>query len=146
MQFLMMNEYDKGYDSKLSDRINTMRRYCKSWTDRQYADNLGDYMKREKIGNCTDISAVTINSITLQNAGFKGDILYASMFKDDVISNHAAVLIRGSKGNETLNKDSVILDNWLGGVFKYGDWLKILQKLYGTKGISTYIDKSFEIK
>ena len=54
--------------------------------------------------------------------------------------NHVAVLVRDKKDKtEKHSKNSIVVDNWLGGVFKYSDWLKVMQKLYGSNEIHTYI-------
>ena len=97
-------------------------------------------MQERKIGNCTDTACVTADAINKNESAYRADFLYASILNGDMISNHVAVLIQDKAGsNDKLNPDSVVLDNWLGGVFKYKDWVKVIKNLYNSNSISTYV-------
>lgn len=146
MQQLLLDESSPAYEKTLLNKINKMRDKCRSFNTKQYVNNLEKQIKLRGIGNCTDISALSINNILKKNSVHKGELIYATMVKDKTILNHAAVLIKSKNSDDELNKDSIILDNWLGGIFKYQDWIKIMKTLYNTRKTSTYIDTSFWIE
>lgn len=141
MQDIITNPLSQDYDFDLNKKINEMRKTCRN--NGNYAENIAKQMKAKKIGNCCDISAVTQNILNKKNTDYKGDLLYASILSDNVLCNHIAVLVRQkSETGKTPQKDALVLDNWLGGVFKYENWIKILKKIYNSKEVSTYIDYS----
>ncbi len=137
MQQLVLNPLSPNYDSTLTDNINKMRKECRSKDN--YGKNLKARMKERKIGNCTDISLVTAEDINQKQDKYNAKLLYASILNDDVISNHVAVLVKDKNENDKVEADSIILDNWLGGVFKYNDWVKIVKHLYNSNSVSTYV-------
>ena len=97
-------------------------------------------MKERKIGNCTDIALVTAEEINNSQSKYNAKFVYASILNDDLISNHVAVLVQDRQENaDKLNAESLVLDNWLGGIFKYNDWVKIIKKLYNSNNVSTYV-------
>ena len=129
----------KRYQS-LMPQINNMRKECRK--HKSYVTELKKQVQFQKIGNCTDISAITKDDINKTISPYKGDYIYASIAKDDTLMNHVAVLVRDKKDKtEKHSKNSIVVDNWLGGVFKYSDWLKVMQKLYGSNEIHTYISE-----
>lgn len=136
MQELILNPLSPDYDLSLSDSINKMRQECRKSTD--YAQSLKNKMLERKIGNCTDIALVTANEINQKQGNCRAKLLYARILNDNVISNHVAVLVKNKSESDKLTPDSIVLDNWLGGVFKYSDWLKIVKQIYNSKEVSTY--------
>ena len=141
MQELVLDKNSPNFDKTLMQRINNMRKNCRSFSPKVYLEKLSKEVKLKKIGNCTDVSAVSINEMNKMNSNCKGELVYATILKDEVFYNHAAVLV-DSKKDSKLDKHSIILDNWLGGVFEYKDWIKIISKLYKTNAINCYVDKS----
>ena len=137
MQQLVLNPLSPEFDLTLTDKINKMRKECRS--EGNYAKNLKTRMKERKIGNCTDIALVTADDI---NNKYKAELLYASILSDDVISNHVAVLVKDKDEKNEVSTNSIVLDNWLGGVFKYSDWVKIVKHLYNSNSVSTYVADS----
>lgn len=141
MQDIITNPLSQDYDFDLNKKINEMRKTCRN--NENYAENIAKQMKAKKIGNCCDISVVTQNILNKKNTDYKGDLLYASILSDNALCNHIAVLVRQkSETDKTPQKDALVLDNWLGGVFKYENWIKIIKKIYNSKEVSTYIDYS----
>lgn len=140
MELLLFdNPNSKRYQSLMS-QINNMRKECRK--HKSYVTELKKQVQFQKIGNCTDISAITKDDINKTISPYKGDYIYASIAKDDTLMNHVAVLVRDKKDKtEKHSKNSIVVDNWLGGVFKYSDWLKVMQKLYGSNEIHTYISE-----
>ena len=138
MQQLVLDENSPFFDSALGDNINKMSKECRQ--EGNYAKSLRKRMQERKIDNCTDIACVTADEINKKQSAYKADLLYASILNGDMISNHVAVLIQDKIGsNDKLNADSVVLDNWLGGVFKYKDWVKIIKNLYNSNSVSTHV-------
>ncbi len=137
MQELILNPLSPNLDMSLTDNINKMRKECRNKDD--YSKSLKSCMKERKIGNCTDIALVTADDINEKQNKYDAKLLYTSILNDDMISNHVAVLVKDKTENDEINENSVILDNWLGGVFKYNDWLKIVKHLYNSKTVSTYV-------
>ena len=137
MQELILNPLSPSFDASLTDNINKMRKECRTQND--YSKSLKSRMKERKIGNCTDIALVTSDEINQKQNKYDAKLLYASILNDDMISNHVAVLLKDKNENNEVNADSIILDNWLGGVFKYNDWIKIVKHLYNSKDVSTYV-------
>ncbi len=140
MQQLVLNPLSPDFDSSLTDKINKMRKECRG--EGNYAKNLKTLMKERKIGNCTDIALVTADDINKKQNKYKAELLYASILSDDVISNHVAVLVKDKNENNEVSANSIVLDNWLGGVFKYSDWVKIVKHLYNSNSVSTYVADS----
>lgn len=140
MELLLFDDPNSKRYQNLMARINNMRKECRK--QESYVTELKKQVQSQKIGNCTDISAITKDDINKTISPYKGDYIYASIAKDDTLTNHVAVLVRDKKENsEKVSKDSIVVDNWLGGVFKYSDWLKVMQKLYGSDKIHTYISE-----
>ena len=142
MQDLILSSMDVGYDKSLTTRINAMRTRCREDGIQKYAENLTRAVKVLKIGNCTDVSLISKNKINNSNNNLRGELVYATILKDKTFSNHVAVLVSDGVEKQELKNDSIILDNWLGGVFRYKDWIKILSNLYGTRDINTYLNES----
>lgn len=137
MQELILNPLSPDYDLSLSDSINKMRQECRKSTD--YVQSLKNKMLERKIGNCTDIALVTANEINQKQGNCRAKLLYARILNDNVISNHVAVLVKNKSESDKLTPDSIVLDNWLGGVFKYSDWLKIVKQIYNSKEVKPYV-------
>lgn len=140
MQDLVLKPLSPNYDMALNDNINKMRKECREESD--YSKSLKIRMKERKIGNCTDIALVTADDINQKQDKYKAKLVYASIVNDDMISNHVAVFVKDKKESNGLNSESIILDNWLGGVFKYSDWLKIVKKIYKSNDVRTYIENN----
>lgn len=140
MELLLFNNPNSKRYKDLMSRINNMRAVCRN--QKSYVSELRKQVKSQKIGNCTDVSAISQDDINKMVSPYKGDFIYASVLKGDTITNHVAVLVRDKNDkSKDISNDSVVLDNWLGGVFKYSDWLKVMQKLYDSKQIHTYISE-----
>lgn len=140
MELLLFDNPDSKRYQNLMARINNMRQECRK--QESYVTELKKQVQFQKIGNCTDVSAITKDDINKMISPYKGDYIYASIAKDDTLTNHVAVLVRDKKDKtEKPSKNSIVVDNWLGGVFKYPDWLKVMQKLYGSNEIHTYISE-----
>ena len=136
MQQLVLNPLSPDFDSTLTDKINKMRNERRG--EGNYAKNLKTLMKERKIGNCTDIALVTADDINQKQNKYKAELLYASILSGDVISN-PVVLVKDKNENNDVSANSIVLDNWLGGVFKYSDWVKIAKHLYNSNSVSTYV-------
>lgn len=137
MQDLVLSHKSKKYDYSLNFAINNMRKECRK--NGNYYKNLKNKIKAYKIGNCTDVAAISAFDINKTNKNYDAKIVYASILKKDEICNHAAVVIEDKSSNKKINSDTIILDNWLGGVFTYKDWCKIVKKIYSTNSVYTYI-------
>lgn len=138
MQQLVLEEKSPFFDFELSKQINEMRKECRK--ENNYAISIKKRMKERKIGNCTDIALVTAEEINNSQSKYNAKFVYASILNDDLISNHVAVLVQDRQENaDKLNAESLVLDNWLGGIFKYNDWVKIIKKLYNSNNVSTYV-------
>lgn len=140
MQQLVLNPLAPNLDSTLTDNINKMRKECRE--EGNYTKSLKARMKERKIGNCTDIALVTADNINQKQNQYKAELLYASILSDDVICNHVAVLVKDKNENNNVSANSIVLDNWLGGVFKYSDWVKIVKHLYNSNNVSTYVEEA----
>lgn len=139
MQDLILQPNSPLYDKNLQNSINSMRKKCRN--NGNYFKNLKSAVKSEKIGNCVDVAALSAYDINHSNNDFNAQLVYASILDKDTIANHVAVVIGKNSEKKELKPDSIILDNWLGGVFTYKDWEKIIKKLYSSKDVSSYISK-----
>lgn len=137
MQDLLQNPLEPNYDISLGTNINKMRNVCRKSSD--YSKTLACKMREQKIGNCTDIALVTADKINKSQNKYSAKLLYASISKGIAISNHVAVFLKDKTDKDVLSSEAIVLDNWLGGVFKYADWVKIIKKLYKADNVSTYI-------
>lgn len=139
MQDMILKQDSPLYDKDLQASINTMRKKCR--TNGDYYKNLRGAVKSQKIGNCVDVAAISAYDINHSGKDYNAQLVYASILDKDAISNHVAVVVGKNSEKQELKPDSIILDNWLGGVFTYKDWEKLIKKVYSTNEVNTYISK-----
>lgn len=109
MQDLVLNRKSKSYDNNLNTEINNMRKQCR--TSGNYYKNLRSMVKNKRIGNCTDLAAISAYDINNSHSNYKANIVYASILKKDEIYNHAAVIVKSKFDNDKLKPDTIVLDN-----------------------------------
>ena len=144
MEYFISKDKYKVYDSLLLYKINQMRKKCRVPSQAKYIENLSKAVKADKIGNCADVSLICAKEIFDKKSDYKASVLDLKMVTPgNIFENHVAVLVspKNEKGNG-LNSKSVIVDNWLGGVYYYKDWQKIIKKVFKPVDIIVNADDS----